>query len=280
MKQENRKLISGLIAAALMTSIFTGCDPDKKETSNGGENISNASTDISSTSTESEESDTSTDESQSTEESTTESASDDNQPSAGEPTTSSDDEPTSEPTTSGDEPSSSQQPSSGSQTPPSSTPEWTETAITQATMYVSVDVANSRTKAIEGAPGVKSYKINDAVTVVAKTNTGYYKLKDGTFIHSDYLSANKVQVQQQTQPQQPSSSNQYTGLTPTDTTGMELDANGFPANPTRGQKFVDKTGQMWQWSRGYSEWLKLGAPSHGSVSPIDPNHDSDKVVGH
>lgn len=28
MKQENRKLISGLIAAALVTSIFTGCDSD------------------------------------------------------------------------------------------------------------------------------------------------------------------------------------------------------------------------------------------------------------
>lgn len=34
--------------------------------------------------------------------------------------------------------------------------------------------------------------MNDKVTVTAKTDTGYFKLSDGSFIHSDYLSDNKV----------------------------------------------------------------------------------------
>ena len=34
--------------------------------------------------------------------------------------------------------------------------------------------------------------MNDKVTVTAKTDTGYFKLSDGSFIHGDYLSNNKV----------------------------------------------------------------------------------------
>ena len=34
--------------------------------------------------------------------------------------------------------------------------------------------------------------MNDKVTVTAKTDTGYFKLSDGSFIHGDYLSDNKV----------------------------------------------------------------------------------------
>ena len=34
--------------------------------------------------------------------------------------------------------------------------------------------------------------MNDKVTVTAKTDTGYFKLSDGSFIHSDYLSDSKV----------------------------------------------------------------------------------------
>ena len=34
--------------------------------------------------------------------------------------------------------------------------------------------------------------MNDKVTVTAKTDTGYFKLSDGSFIHGDYLSDSKV----------------------------------------------------------------------------------------
>lgn len=73
------------------------------------------------------------------------------------------------------------------------TPEWTESKAS-GTKYVNTD-CYSRKKAVLGAETVKLYSVNDKVTVTAKTNTGYYKLSDGSFIHGDYLSDSKVNVQ-------------------------------------------------------------------------------------
>ncbi len=72
-------------------------------------------------------------------------------------------------------------------------PEWTEEKVS-ATKYVNTD-CYSRKKAVLGAETVKIYNVNDKVKVVAKTNTGYFKLDTGAFIHGDYLSNNKVTVQ-------------------------------------------------------------------------------------
>ena len=69
-------------------------------------------------------------------------------------------------------------------------PEWTETKAS-GTKYVNTD-CYSRKKAILGAETVKLYSVNDKVTVTAKTDTGYYKLDTGAYIHSDYLSDSKV----------------------------------------------------------------------------------------
>ena len=69
-------------------------------------------------------------------------------------------------------------------------PEWTETKAS-GTKYVNTD-CYSRKKAVLGAETVKLYNVNDKVTVTAKTDTGYFKLSDGSFIHGDYLSDNKV----------------------------------------------------------------------------------------
>ena len=71
-------------------------------------------------------------------------------------------------------------------------PTWTETAVS-GTYYINT-ACNSRAKAIQGSDVVKQYKLNDTVTVIAKTDTGYYKLADGEFIHGDYLSESKVEV--------------------------------------------------------------------------------------
>ena len=71
-------------------------------------------------------------------------------------------------------------------------PEWTETKAS-GTKYVNTD-CYSRKKAVLGAETVKLYSVNDKVTVTAKTNTGYYKLSDGSFIHSDYLSDSKIVI--------------------------------------------------------------------------------------
>ena len=72
-------------------------------------------------------------------------------------------------------------------------PEWTETKAS-GTKYVNTD-CYSRKKAVLGADTVKLYSVNDKVTVTAKTDTGYFKLSDGSFIHSDYLSDSKIVIQ-------------------------------------------------------------------------------------
>ena len=72
-------------------------------------------------------------------------------------------------------------------------PEWTETKAS-GTKYVNTD-CYSRKKAVLGADTVKLYSVNDKVTVTAKTNTGYYKLSDGSFIHGDYLNDSKIVIQ-------------------------------------------------------------------------------------
>ena len=69
-------------------------------------------------------------------------------------------------------------------------PEWTESKAS-GTKYVNTD-CYSRKKAVLGAETVKLYSVNDKVTVTAKTDTGYYKLNTGAYIHSDYLSDSKV----------------------------------------------------------------------------------------
>ena len=69
-------------------------------------------------------------------------------------------------------------------------PEWTESKAS-GTKYVNTD-CYSRKKAVLGAETVKLYSVNDKVTVTAKTDTGYYKLDTGAYIHSDYLSDSKV----------------------------------------------------------------------------------------
>ena len=72
-------------------------------------------------------------------------------------------------------------------------PEWTETKAS-GTKYVNTD-CYSRKKAVLGAETVKLYSVNAKVTVTAKTDTGYFKLSDGSFIHSDYLSDSKIVIQ-------------------------------------------------------------------------------------
>lgn len=65
-------------------------------------------------------------------------------------------------------------------------PGWTEEPM-ETTMYVIEDGAYSRVKPVPGAETVKAYALNTGINVVAKTDTDYYKLDDGSFIHIDYV---------------------------------------------------------------------------------------------
>lgn len=75
--------------------------------------------------------------------------------------------------------------------PPQTT--WTEQTAS-GIMYVNTDGIYSRYIPIIGTASQRVYSLNETVTVVALTDTGYYKLEDGTFIHSDYLSASPIEV--------------------------------------------------------------------------------------
>lgn len=63
--------------------------------------------------------------------------------------------------------------------------EWSETEISE-TLYIKTS-CYSRVKAIVGSDSVKKYSAGTKINIVAATDTGYYKLADGTFIHSDYV---------------------------------------------------------------------------------------------
>lgn len=76
---------------------------------------------------------------------------------------------------------------------PEPAPEWTEEPASGA-YYINTDYASAREKALTGSKTVGTFSLNDQVTVVAKTNTGYYKMLNGYFVHGDYLSTTKTEA--------------------------------------------------------------------------------------
>lgn len=79
-------------------------------------------------------------------------------------------------------------------------PEWTEEKVS-GTKYIA-ETCYSRKKAVIGSDAIKQYFMGDSVKVTAKTNTGYFKLDNGEFIHGDYLSDTKVEPPKQMTPEE------------------------------------------------------------------------------
>ena len=123
-------------------------------------------------------------------------------------------------------------------------PEWTEEKVS-TTKYVNTD-CYSRKKAVLGAETVKIYNVNDKVKVVAKTDTGYFKLDTGAFIHGDYLSDNKVTVQATT----------TTAKTPTESKPINDDTPNYGAVPEPWTEddiwYVFDTVEKYAKSKGYN----------------------------
>lgn len=71
---------------------------------------------------------------------------------------------------------------------------WTETPQS-GTMYVNTDGIYSRAAALMGSAKIDRYSLNQAVEILAKTNTDYFKISGGAYIHADYLSTERVPVQ-------------------------------------------------------------------------------------
>lgn len=186
-----KKLIVALVLSAL-TAQFAGCSSNtaKEDVNNGSSSApdiggaqSDTSSDIPESSvTSNTESDTSSDTSETSGTSEPESNT-----SSDAPETSGASEPENN---SSSESSSQTESTSSEETSKEPVPTWNETAAS-GDLYVNTDFINSRIYAIQGSTVVKQYRLNDKVTVVAKTDTDYYKLDDGTFIHCDYLSKTK-----------------------------------------------------------------------------------------
>lgn len=72
-------------------------------------------------------------------------------------------------------------------------PAWTEKKCS-TTMYINISSCSARKEGLQGSKVVSYKYYGDAVKVTALTDTGYYKLDDGTYIHGDYLSESKPAV--------------------------------------------------------------------------------------
>ena len=69
-------------------------------------------------------------------------------------------------------------------------PAWTEEKCS-GTMYINIASCSARKEGLQGSEVVSYKYYGDAVKVTAITDTGYYKLDDGTYVHGDYLSSTK-----------------------------------------------------------------------------------------
>ena len=69
-------------------------------------------------------------------------------------------------------------------------PAWTEEKRS-GTIYIKTASCSARKEGLQGSKVVSFKHYGDAVNVTAITDTGYYKLDDGTYIHSDYLTDTK-----------------------------------------------------------------------------------------
>lgn len=116
-------------------------------------------------------------------------------------------------------------------------PEWTEEKVS-GTKYIA-ETCYSRKKAVIGSDAIKQYFMGDSVKVTAKTNTGYFKLDNGEFIHSDYLSDTKVEP-----PKQISNEEFNEGLNskPEETTAPETSNNTNYGKTNSGDEILGYTG--------------------------------------
>lgn len=162
-----KKKLSFILALLMAASIMAGCKKTEENT-DGLPDITEPSVSLTqmSTETSTEETTTTTAAETTTEETTS------------EETTASETE-----TTTVSETTSATTATAASATAASK--EWNETEISE-TLYIKTS-CYSRTKAIVGSESVKKYSPGTRIEVVAATDTGYYKLADGTFIHSDYV---------------------------------------------------------------------------------------------
>lgn len=105
------------------------------------------------------------------------------------------------------------------------------------TFYINQNSVKSRSKPIQGSSVVKTYSLNNKVSVLAETDTDYYKLDDGSYVHFDYLNRNPVEVKDTNLKIGDKNSNGYTiiGITSDGTPYIAIDEN----YEKRGEVIID-----------------------------------------
>lgn len=143
---------------------------------------------------------------------------------------------------------------------PEPAPEWTEEPASGA-YYINTDYVSAREKALTGSTAVGTFRLNDQVTVVAKTNTGYYKMLNGYFVHGDYLSTTK------TEAQKPATSVPFVPTQPTD-----------PSKPKDGDTKVEN-GKTYVWISGFDIWVEDNGPGGQVGGDYSDIKDPGKPIG-
>lgn len=161
-----KKKLSLVLAFLMAASIMAGCKKTEENT-DGLPDVTEPTVSITQMTTETTTEETTT----TTTETTTEETTEDTTESETETTTASE---TASATT-----------TATAATATAASKDWNETEISE-TLYIKTS-CYSRTRAIVGSDSVKKYSAGTRIEVVAATDTGYYKLADGTFIHSDYV---------------------------------------------------------------------------------------------
>ena len=156
-------------------------------------------------------------------------------------------------------------------------PEWTEEKVS-GTKYIA-ETSYSRKKAVIGSDAIKQYFMGDSVKVTAKTNTGYFKLDNGEFIHSDYLSDTKVEP-----PKQISNEEFNEGLNskPEETTAPETSNNTNYGKTNSGDEILGYTGNG-DAIIGYipdidMPYIGEGKDEHGEYYITEWNPDGTPVI--
>lgn len=145
--------------------------------------------------------------------------------------------------------------------------EWTETAYSSA-LYVNTDGIYSRAAAIQGSAVVKRYGLNQAVRVIAYTDTDYYKIADGEFIHKDYLSYDRITAAVTTEKTAASATKPPVVTTAAVT--IEKEADGFIG------KYNMRLQEQWEadfankvFELTNAERIKNGKPALKKLSPLN-----------
>lgn len=73
-------------------------------------------------------------------------------------------------------------------------PRWTETAVSPTLMYINSEGVYSRVEPIQGSTKVAALGYNQEVTVYSKTDTSYFKIENGSYVHSAFLSSEKAVI--------------------------------------------------------------------------------------